>query len=212
MAEPLLPSDYPSFLSSTKEQVQQAQLTALVAVNRELILLYWHIGRSILERQEWEGWGAKVIDKLSQDLHAEFPQMRGFSSRNLKYMRAFAEMYPDEQFVQTVSAQITWSHNTLLLDKVKDPVERLWYTQKAARHGWSHNILAIQIETRLYHRQGKALTNFKARLPALDSDLADDVLKDPMCLTLLPPTTRQKNVTYNMFCSPIFGASYSNSV
>src|SRR2546425_2006346 len=179
MAEPLLPSDYPSFLSSIKEQVQQAQLKALVAVNRELILLYWHIGRDILERQEREGWGAKVIDKLSQDLHAEFPHMRGFSVRNLNYMRAFAEAYPDEQFVQTLSAQITWSHNTLLLDKVKDPHERLWYMQKAAELGWSHNILAIQIETQLYHRQGKALTNFKSALPALDSDLASEVLKDP---------------------------------
>ena len=181
MAQPLLPSDYPSFLSAIKTHVQQAQLKALVAVNRELILLYWHIGRSILERQNREGWGARVIDKLSQDLHAEFPHMRGFSPRNLKYMRAFAEAYPDEQFVQTVSAQITWSHNTLLLDKVKDSDERLWYTQKAAEHGWSHNILAIQIETQLYHRQGKALTNFQATLPALDSDLASEVLKDP-CL------------------------------
>jgi len=94
-------------------------------------------------------------------------------------MRAFAEAYPDEQFVQTLSAQMTWSHNTLLLDKVKDPEERLWYMQKAAKHGWSHNILAIHIETQLYHRQGKALTNFNATLPALNSDLVSEVLKDP---------------------------------
>jgi predicted nuclease of restriction endonuclease-like (RecB) superfamily len=179
MAEPLLPSDYPSFLKLIKEQVQQAQLKALVAVNRELILLYWHIGQSIRERQNREGWGAKVIDKLSQDLHAEFPYMRGFSVRNLNYMRTFAEAYPDEQFVQTASAQITWSHNTLLLDKVKDSDERLWYMQQAAEHGWSHSILVIQIETQHYHRKGKALTNFKATLPTLDSDLASEVLKDP---------------------------------
>ncbi len=131
MAEPLLPSDYPSFLSSIKEHVQQAQLKALVAVNRELILLYWHIGRGILERQEREGWGTKVIDKLSQDLHAEFPHMRGFSVRNLNYMRAFAEAYPDERIVQQLAAQLPWFHNCTLLDKVKDQHERLWYMQHA---------------------------------------------------------------------------------
>ncbi len=191
MAEPLLPSDYQSFLGSIKEQVQQAQLKALVAVNRELILLYWHIGRNILERQQKEGWGAKVIDKLSQDLHAEFPEMRGFSPRNLKYMRAFAEAYPDGQFVQTVSAQITWSHNTVILDKLKDHDERLWYMQKAAEHGWSHNILELQIKTNLYHRQGKALTNFKATLPALDSDLAEYLLKDPYVFDFI--TTNDDN-------------------
>ncbi len=198
MAEPLLPSDYQSFLNSLKEQVQQAQLKALVAVNRELILLYWRIGRSILERQAQEGWGAKVIDKLSQDLHAAFPSMRGFSPRNLKYMRAFAEAYPDEQFVQMVSAQITWSHNTLLLDKVKDPDERLWYMQMAAEHGWSHNVLALQIETQHYHRKGKALTNFKATLPALDSDLANDVLKDPYVFDFVTTDDDTKERTSRM--------------
>lgn len=100
MAEPILPSDYPRFLGAIKAQVQQAQLKALVAVNHELIILYWHIGQRILKRQRQEGWGAKVIDKLSQDLHEAFPYMRGFSPRNLKYMRAFAEAYPETQFVQ----------------------------------------------------------------------------------------------------------------
>ncbi len=159
--------------------MQHAQLKALVAVNRELIVLYWHIGQSILERQQREAWGTKVVDRLSQDLHAAFPQMRGFSPRNLKYMRAFAEAYHDEQIVQQLAAQIPWFHNCVLLDKVKDEQERLWYIHKAIEHGWSRSILELQIETKLYSRQGKALTNFKRTLPALDSDLAHDTLKDP---------------------------------
>jgi predicted nuclease of restriction endonuclease-like (RecB) superfamily len=179
MAEPLLPSDYPSFLSSIKEQVQHAQLKALVAVNQELILLYWHIGQGILERQKRQGWGSGVIEQLSRDLHAAFPEMRGFSPRNLGYMKSFALAYPDESILQTVSAKITWSHNTLILDKVKDHDERLWYIQKTLENGWSLGILELQIKTDLYHRSGKALTNFKATLPALDSDLTQDVLKDP---------------------------------
>ena len=123
MTNELIPSDYQAFLQSIKTRVQQAQLKALVAVNRELILLYWQIGRGILERQEQQGWGAKVIDQLSRDLHAAFPQMKGFSFRNLKYMRAFAAAYQDEIFVQQVAAQIPWFHHCVLLDKVKDDQE-----------------------------------------------------------------------------------------
>lgn len=178
MSKDNLPSDYGAFLQSIKMWVQQAQLQALVAVNRELILLYWHIGQAILERQKEQGWGAKVIDHLAEDLHHAFPQMKGFSSRNLKYMRAFAEAYPDISFVQTVSAQITWSHNIALLDKVKDGKERVWYMQQATEHGWSLIVLETQIKTRLYQRQGKAITNFQSTLPALQSDFAQDVLKD----------------------------------
>jgi predicted nuclease of restriction endonuclease-like (RecB) superfamily len=179
MSKDILPSDYGAFLQSIKTRVQQAQLQALVAVNKELILLYWHIGRAILDRQKEQGWGAKVIDHLAEDLHHAFPQMKGFSSRNLKYMRAFAEAYPDISFVQTVSAQITWSHNIALLEKVKDEKERLWYMQKTMEHGWSHSVLVHQMNTRLYQRQGKAITNFQSTLPTLQSDLAHDVLKDP---------------------------------
>ncbi len=179
MTPELPPSDYSNFLTSIKNRVQQAQLKAVASVNEQLILLYWQIGRDILERQQQAGWGAKVIEKLSLDLHAAFAQMRGFSSRNLKYMRAFAEAYPDGQFVQTVSAQITWSHNTLILDKIKDPQERLWYIHQAAENGWSHSVLAFQIDMGLYQRQGKAITNFKATLPTIDSDLADNIFKDP---------------------------------
>src|SRR5260370_13793835 len=179
MSKDMLPSDYEAFLQSIKTRVQPAQVQALVAVNKELILLYWHIGRSILDQQKEQGWGAKVIDHLAKDLHHAFPQMKGFSPRNLKYMRAFAQAYPDLSFVQTVSAQITWSHNIVLLDKVKESETREWYTQQVIAQGWSVRVLETQVGTRLYQRQGKAITTFQSALPSLRSDLANDVLKDP---------------------------------
>ncbi len=131
----------------------------------------------ILERQQEFGWGAKVIEQLSQDLRREFPEIKGFSSRNLKYMRAFAEAYPDSAIVQEVLAQITWYHNLALLEKLKVPDERLWYAQQTINNGWSRNILVIQIETRLHERQGKAITNFEQTLPKPQSDLANSLLK-----------------------------------
>src|SRR5712692_4868400 len=140
MTNDLLPPDYQTFLHNIKARVQQVQLQAVLAVNKELVLLYWHIGRSILERQKAQGWGAKVIDQLATDLHRTFPQMKGFSQRNLKYMRAFALAYPDEQFVQQPAAQIPWFHHCVLLDKVKDDQERQWYIQQTREHGWSRNI------------------------------------------------------------------------
>ena len=192
MGKDLLPSDYHSFLETIKTRVRQAQLKAVVAVNTELILLYWQIGHEIWQRQLVEGWGAKVIEHLSADLHASFPQMKGFSPRNLQYMRTFAEAYPDEtQFTQQLVARIPWGHHTLLLDKVTDAPERLWYIQQTTMQGWSRNILAIQIESRSYHRKGKALTNFKQALPDLDSDLAQNLLKDPYVFDFI--TTSDEN-------------------
>src|SRR5579863_1697620 len=120
MTETLLPSDYPSFLSSIKEQVQRARLQAVLSVNRELILLYWHIGREIIKQQEQLGWGSGVIERLSRDLHAAFPEMRGFSPRNLGYMKLFARAYPDEAILQAALAKLPWYHHITLLDKVKD--------------------------------------------------------------------------------------------
>ncbi len=170
---------YASFLRSLKERIRQAQVKAALAVNQELILLYWQMGRDILLRQQQEGWGAKIIDRLAQDLKREFPDIKGFSSRNLKYMRAFAEAYPELLFVQQVAAQIPWFHNCVLLDKVKDPAERLWYIQQTTQNGWSRGILATQIDTGLYRRQGGAITNFAQTLPKPQSDLAQQLLKDP---------------------------------
>ncbi len=176
---PEIATGYATLLNELKQRIQQARVRAALSVNRELILLYWQIGHGILERQRAEGWGTKVIDKLGQDLRKEFPDMKGFSPRNLKYMRAFAESFVSEEFVQQVAAQIPWFHNCLLLDKVADHQEREWYARQTIEHGWSRSILALQIETGLYRRQGKALTNFGRTLPSPQSDLAQQVLKDP---------------------------------
>lgn len=191
-----LPTDYAALLADIKARVRAAQLKAGLAVNRELVLLYWHIGREILVRQKQEGWGAKVIDRLARDLKREFPHMSGLSPRNLKYMRALAEAYPDEAFVQAVLAQITWYHNIAIVEKVTDPAEREWYVRATVEHGWSRNVLVHQIETDLYHRQGKAITNFKRTLPAPQSDLAQQVLKDPYNLDFLAlgPAVRERDI------------------
>ncbi len=170
---------YDDFLRDLKERIRSAQVRAVLAVNRELVLLYWLLGRDILQRQQQQGWGAKVIERLSADLRSSFPEMKGFSPRNLKYMRAFAEAYLEESFVQQVVAQIPWGHNVRLLDLVKDPTERLWYAQQTIQYGWSRNILVHQIESGLYRRQGKATTNFDRTLPQPQSELAQQLLKDP---------------------------------
>jgi Uncharacterized conserved protein len=170
---------YEEFLSELKKRIQKAQTRVALAVNRELVLLYWNIGREILARQAAQGWGAKVIDRLAKDLKSAFPEMKGFSPRNLKYMRLMAESYPDEEFVQQLVAQIPWGHNVRILDKVKDRREAEFYIRQTIENGWSRNILALQIDSDLYNRQGKAVTNFSKTLPAPQSDLAQSILKDP---------------------------------
>jgi len=137
------------------------------------------IGRDILTRQAEQGWGAKVIERLAHDLRASFPEMKGFSPRNLKYMRTFADAWPDAEFVQEVLAQLPWYHQLALLDKLPGPETRRWYAAKAIEHSWSRNTLVMQIETRLLERSGKAVTNFAASLPRPQSDLARESLKDP---------------------------------
>jgi len=174
-----------ALLSELKERIHSARLRAAVAVNQELILLYWSIGSDILVRQATEGWGARVIDRLGEYLRRAFPEMTGLSGRNLKYMRAFAEAYPDQEIVQQVVARLPWGHNVRLVEAVKDPTERLWYARKAIEHGWSRNILVHQIESGLYHRQGKAITNFERTLPAPQSELARELIKDPYSFDFL---------------------------
>ncbi|KJH70260.1 PDDEXK nuclease domain-containing protein [Aliterella atlantica] len=175
---------YDDFLRDLKERIRSAQVRAVLAVNRELVLLYWQIGRDILTRQQQQGWGAKVIERLSADLRSSFPEMKGFSPRNLKYMRAFAEAY-EESFVQQVVAQIPWGHNVRILDLIKDPTERSWYAQQTIQYGWSRNVLVHQIESGLYRRQGKATTNFDRTLPKPQSELAQQLLKDPYNFSFL---------------------------
>jgi len=173
------PEGYGDWLADLKGRIHNAQQRATLAVNRELVLLYWQIGNDILTRQAQQGWGAKVIERLAHDLRAAFPEMKGFSPRNLKYMRAFAEAWPDALFVQEVLAQLPWYHQLALLDKLPGPQTRRWYAAKAIEHNWSRNILVMQIETRLLERSGKAVTNFTANLPSPQSDLARESLKDP---------------------------------
>jgi predicted nuclease of restriction endonuclease-like (RecB) superfamily len=169
---------YHIFLGELKTRIRTARLQAALAVNKELILLYWNIGREILERQAREGWGSRVIDRLSLDLRHDFPDMKGLSARNLKYMRALAEAHPDEKFVQQVVARLPWGHVIKLLT-VRDPTQRQWYARQSIEQGWSRNVLVHQIESKLYERQGKALTNFSRTLPAPQSELAEQLIKDP---------------------------------
>jgi predicted nuclease of restriction endonuclease-like (RecB) superfamily len=161
----LFPDDYGSFLSSLKERIRQAQTRAVLSVNEEMIVLYWEIGQEILDRQRHEGYGTKVVAQLAKDLQKEFPGLAGFSARNLKYMRAFAEAYPSREFVQRCVAQIPWRQNIALLEKLKDLDERLWYAQKTLENGWSRDILVLQIETGLRSRIGSAIINFQRVLP-----------------------------------------------
>ena len=181
----VLSENYEVFLRSLKDRIRQAQVRAALAVNSELVLLYWELGCEILKRQSDKGWGAKVIDRLAQDLKREFPDMKGFSRSNLMYMRAFAEAYPDMQIVQAVLGQITWYHNIALLEKTKNPEERLWYAKETAINAWSRNILVLQIESGLFQRQGSAITNFDRALPQPQSDLARQLVKDPYCFDFL---------------------------
>lgn len=176
---------YAHLLAELKERIRTARLKAAVAVNQELIGLYWSIGRDILARQTAEGWGARIIDRLAADLRRDFPEMTGLSPRNLKYMRAFAEAFPDPEIVQQVVARLPWGHAIKLIESVKSGDERLWYAKQAAEHGWSRNVLAHQIESNLFGRQGKALTNFARTLPAPQSDLAQELIKDPYSFDFL---------------------------
>jgi predicted nuclease of restriction endonuclease-like (RecB) superfamily len=187
-----LPPGYEGCLRDLKERIRTAQLRASLSVNRELIALYWQIGQRIVTQQEQEGWGTAVIDRLAKDLQAAFPGVSGFSPRSIWRMRAFYVAYttavtnlgapdPDLDGVNLPQpvAEIPWGHNALLIEKIKDPRERLWYARKTIEHGWSRSILDHHIDTGLYRRQGKALTNFDRTLPPPQSDLARQVLKDP---------------------------------
>ncbi len=181
----LLPAGYAEWLVELKTRVRSAQLKAAVSVNVEMIQLYWDIGRAIVERQSAMGWGAKVIDRLGEDLQREFPGQSGFSARNLKYMRSFAEAWPGDSIVQQPAAQIPWFHNVVLMEQVKELAARLWYAKAAKENGWSRAVLVHQIETDLYVRKGKAVSNFQKALPALTSDLARETLKDPFAFEFL---------------------------
>lgn len=186
-----LTSPYQDWLQRLKNHIHHTQQRAVLAVNRELVLLYWQIGREILDRQQEQGWGAKIIEQLSADLSREFPQMKGFSVRNLKYMRKFADTWADEQIVQQAVAQLPWGHNVVLLDRLNNNDDRLWYANQAVTHGWSRNVLVHQIESGLIARTGQAVNNFVQTLPAVQSDLAVQTFKDPYLFDFLNLTAEQ---------------------
>ena len=160
-------------------------LTVVLNANSGMICLYWNIGKAIMKKQEEEGWGAKVIDRMSKDLKDAFPEMSGFSPRNIKYMRKFAECWPDFEIVQRVVAQIPWRSNISLLDKLADQKSRIWYAQKTIENGWSKAILDMQIESRLMARSGKSVNNFPEAFPPTDSDMVNQVFKDPYLFDFL---------------------------
>lgn len=190
-----LPADYPQFLAEVKARIAAARTRAVLGVNSELVKLYWEIGHEILDREQREGWGAKVIDRLAADLRREFPDMTGLSLRNLRYMRAFARAWPAEEssaIVQQVVAQLPWGHNVTLLDKLGDQDFRLWYAARAVENGWSRNVLQAQIATDLRGRQGNALTSFDHALPESDSELVRDAIKDPYNFEFLGLSRRAK--------------------
>jgi predicted nuclease of restriction endonuclease-like (RecB) superfamily len=199
-----LPAGYTTLLADLKARVRAAQLRAAVSVNRELILLYWDIGKIIVEAQKTKGYGKQVVERLAEDLQKEFPGTAGFSPQNVWYMRSFYLAWTKEpqklqqpvgestskflpQLVGELAgsnlpqpvAEIPWGHNLVLLAKLKTPLIRLWYAHKAIEHGWSRAVLTHHIETQLHEREGKAVTNFQRTLPPPQSDLAEQTLKDP---------------------------------
>lgn len=205
----LIPSGYAHALELVKARIRAAQLQASLSVNRELVRLYWDIGKQIVERQTNEKWGSAVIERLGRDLQAEFPGVAGFSRQNLWYMRSFylAWTVDVKKLQQAVGgfdgvdlpdavASIPWGHNIQLLSKLDDPLQRLWYARKTVEHGWSRAVLTHQIDTAAHERQGKAITNFERTLPPQQSDLARDVLKDPYHFDFLSlgPAVKEEDI------------------
>jgi predicted nuclease of restriction endonuclease-like (RecB) superfamily len=180
-----LPSGYAETLGELKARIRQARVRVVLAANASVILLYWDIGHTILERQAREGWGAKVIDRFSHDLREEFPDMEGLSPRNLRFMRSFAQAYPDVEIVKQLVSQLPWGHVIKLLQSVKDADVRHWYMRQAIEHVWSREILTEQIERKLHARQGKMQSNFELTLPADNIELAAQAFRDPYIFDFL---------------------------
>lgn len=185
-----VPAGYGQLLTTLKAEVRAAQVRAHRVVNTELLRLYWTIGKAILDQQTAEGWGTRVIDRLAEDLRAEFPDMRGLSRSNMKYMRQMAAAWSSDSIGQQPVGQLPWGHVTVLLDKLDDQTERDWYAAASAEHGWSRNVLLNQIMNQLRRRTGAAPSNFAGRLPAADSELAQQLTKDPYVFDFLSLTDR----------------------
>ena len=198
-----LNKNYGLIITDLKTKIRQAQLRISFTANTQLLQLYWDIGSAILQNENLDGWGSKIVEKLAFDLKLEFPELKGFSARNLRYMRSFVVAYNTELFLQpTVAklqqsdienititqpavAKLPWTHHTIILDKTKDFTERLFYINKAVQNGWSKTVLAFQINSKLHLRQGNAITNFEETLPKMHSDLAREMLKNPYVFDIM---------------------------
>jgi predicted nuclease of restriction endonuclease-like (RecB) superfamily len=152
---PSLPPDYPRFLSGLKERIRAGRFKAALSANRELIAMYWDLGRQVVERQKRGSWGMNVIERAARDLRAEFPGMSGLSARNIWRMRAFYRAWTGSILPRPV-AELPWRHNLALLEKLKTPQERLWYARQAFRNAWPRDVLVRHIQEGLHLRQGKA--------------------------------------------------------
>lgn len=177
-----LDENYKVFLTEMKDRLKKAQIRAALASNQALIHFYWQLGKELVDKQNSFNWGEKLLEQFSHDMRQEFPEMQGFSVTNLKRMRLFAITYPESEIGAQPVHQLPWGHIIVLLHRVKDADTRLWYTQQTIEYGWSRAVLEMQIETGLYERQGISshkITNFHEHLPAPQSDLAHQILKDP---------------------------------
>lgn len=194
---PSVPAGYIQFINNLKEKIRSAQIKVALSANQGLIKLYWEIGRDIAEKQKSDRWGSKVIEKISKDLQREFPDVEGFSRTNLFRMRAFYLAY---KIVPQAVGQldllpifrIPWGHNTVLLEQVKDASTRLWYAEQAIENGWSRSVLEMWIDSNLHKRKGKAITNFKDSLPGVQSDIAEQTIKDPYIFDFLTLTKKHR--------------------
>lgn len=184
--------EYQNLLANITLLVKKSQTNALIQVNRELSFLYWNIGKKILEKQSEKGWGAKIIDNLAKDLSFNFPDNKGFSVRNLKNMQKFASAYPDFEIVQTASAQLSWSHHILILDKFKDEKTRLWYMLKTIEQGWSYRVLQHQIDLQIHKQLGTLPNNFENYFPAFESELVQQLFQDEYIFNFIAQDEKRK--------------------
>ncbi|MBA2653782.1 MAG: DUF1016 domain-containing protein [Gammaproteobacteria bacterium] len=194
-----LDKNYKDFLGGIKERLKTAQIRAALAANSELIKFYWELGTDLIEKQKALKWGVHFLEQFSHDMRLAFPEMQGFSVRNLQRMKQFATLYPNLSITTQAVSQLPWGHITRLMQMVKDDLQREWYAQQAIKNGWSRTILEMQVESGLYERQGiltKKISNYHLHLPPPQSDLANEILKDP----------------YNFDFLTIHGQAYERSV
>ena len=177
-----LDEGYKRFLTGLKDRLKSAQVRAAFAANTELVKFYWQLGADLIEKQKTLKWGEHFLSQLSQDMRQAFPEMQGFSKRNLEHMRRFARLYPEEAIAKQPVSQLPWGHIVRLMQMVSDWQIRDWYAAETIKNGWSRSVLEMQVESGLYERQGrvsKKITNYHEHLPLSQSDLANEILKDP---------------------------------